>query len=62
MESGYKFGISRELVFVSGIAGEIVFAILKPNDLEFVRDMIKRTPSIKERDILINHRYLHFHV
>lgn len=49
-------------MFVSGIAGEIVFAILKPNDLEFVRDMIKRTPSIKERDILINHRYLHFHV
>lgn len=62
MESRYKFGISRELAVASGIAGEIVFATLKPNDLEFVRDMIKRTPSLKERDILINNRYLHFYV
>ena len=41
---------------ISGIAGEIVFATLKPNDLESVRDMIKRTPSLKEHNIQINHR------
>ena len=53
---GYKLGVLRGITGDTGIIEEITFGTLKTHDLEHCREMLLRTPCLKEGDILINDR------